>query len=245
MGNDVAAALRAGVERVDAVEIDPAILELGAALHPERPYNSPRVRLIADDARSVFAKSPDQYDMVVFGLLDSHTLLSSMSSLRLDSYVYTVESLRQARGLLAPGERVRPGDVRRAARLREALLALLLANNGERLDEAALAEVNEAAGRSRVSPALEGAGAWRLSPAGGGVDRALGELLGIVFRSMSAGTWSRLKACPDPSCRWAFYDHSRNRSGRWCKMAECGNRAKARAFRERQRTVGRPARQSR
>jgi SAM-dependent methyltransferase len=103
MGNDVAAALRHGAEQVDAVEIDPAILELGRDLHPEQPYSSPRVRLIADDARSWFARGGEQYDMVVFGLLDSHTLLSSMSSLRLDNYVYTRESIQQAKALLAPG----------------------------------------------------------------------------------------------------------------------------------------------
>lgn len=103
MGNDVAAALRHGASRVDAVEIDPAILELGRTLHPERPYGSPRVRLFNEDARAFFARSSEQYDLIVFGLLDSHTLLASLSSLRLDSYVYTVESLQQARAHLAPG----------------------------------------------------------------------------------------------------------------------------------------------
>jgi hypothetical protein len=106
MGNDVAAAVRNGAERVDAVEIDPVIVELGRQLHPERPYASPRVRVIVDDARSVFARSDEQYDMIVFGQLDSHTLLSSMSSLRLDSYVYTVEALEHARRRLAPGGHV-------------------------------------------------------------------------------------------------------------------------------------------
>ena len=57
---------------------------------------------------------------------------------------------------------------------------------------------------------------------------------------MVEGTWHRLKACPNPDCEWAFYDRSRNRSSRWCVMSECGNRAKARTFRERQR---RPDRQ--
>jgi hypothetical protein len=106
MGNDVAAALRAGAQRVDAVEIDPAILDLGRELHPERPYGSPRVRAINDDARAYLARTDEQYDLIVFGLLDSHTLLSSMSSLRLDSYVYTLESLEQARAHLAPGGHV-------------------------------------------------------------------------------------------------------------------------------------------
>jgi SAM-dependent methyltransferase len=106
MGNDVAAALRYGAERVDAVEIDPAILDLGRDLHPEQPYSSPRVRRVNDDARSYFARTDERYDLIVFGLIDSHTLLSSMSSLRLDSYVYTVESFEQARSLLAPGGHV-------------------------------------------------------------------------------------------------------------------------------------------
>jgi SAM-dependent methyltransferase len=103
MGNDVAAALRHGAQRVDAVEIDPAILALGRELHPGRPYGSPRVRAINDDARAYLTRTDEQYDLIVFGLLDSHTLLSSLSSLRLDSYVYTSESLRQARAHLAPG----------------------------------------------------------------------------------------------------------------------------------------------
>ena len=51
---------------------------------------------------------------------------------------------------------------------------------------------------------------------------------------MADGTWSRLKACRAGTCRWAFYDHTRNRSGVWCTMDVCGNRTKVRSFRERQ-----------
>ncbi len=96
MGNDVAAALRNGAGSVDAVDIDPAILALGRQLHPEAPYSNPRVKLIVNDARSFFKTNSGRYDMVVFGLLDSYTLLSSLSSVTLDSFVYTLESLRQA-----------------------------------------------------------------------------------------------------------------------------------------------------
>ena len=102
-GNDVAAALRAGMGRVDAVEIDPAILDLGFELHPEQPYDDPRVTAIVDDARSFFNKTDAQYDLVVFGFLDSHTLLSSLSSVRLDSFVYTIESFKQAQSHLKEG----------------------------------------------------------------------------------------------------------------------------------------------
>ncbi len=103
MGNDAAAALRNGAAHVDAVEIDPAILALGRKLHPEWPYSDSRVATIVDDARSFFKKSSEHYDIVAFGLLDSHTLLSGLSSVRLDSFVYTLESFRQVREHLKDG----------------------------------------------------------------------------------------------------------------------------------------------
>ena len=102
-GNDVAAALRAGASHVDAVDIDPAIVAMGRRHHPERPYDDPRVQIIINDARDAFRRlQPQSYDVVVFGLLDSHTQLAS-SSVRLDNYVFTLESLQEARGLVRPG----------------------------------------------------------------------------------------------------------------------------------------------
>jgi SAM-dependent methyltransferase len=102
-GNDVAAALRAGVARVDAIEIDPAILLAGQKGHPERPYLDGRVRPIVTDARSFLRTTHEAYDLLVYGLLDSHILLSHASSVRLDSFVYTVEAFREARARLRPG----------------------------------------------------------------------------------------------------------------------------------------------
>ncbi len=101
-GNDVAAALRHGVAQIDAVEIDPVIIDLGKRYHPEHPYDSPRVTVYNDDARAFFKKTNQQYDLIIFGFLDSHTLLSSFSSLRLDNFVYTRESFREAGRLLRP-----------------------------------------------------------------------------------------------------------------------------------------------
>jgi spermidine synthase len=102
-GNDVAAALRAGAKRVDAVDIDPAIVAMGRRSHPERPYDDPRVHVIIDDARHAFRElPPGSYDAVVFGLLDSHTQLG-MSSVRLDNYVFTRESFAAAARLVRPG----------------------------------------------------------------------------------------------------------------------------------------------
>jgi len=99
-GNDVAAALRAGAQHVDAVEIDPEILRLGR-LHPERPYSSPRVTVHIDDARSFLARTTARYDRIVYGLIDSHVLLSHGANVRLDSYVFTREGFEQARAHLA------------------------------------------------------------------------------------------------------------------------------------------------
>ncbi len=99
-GNDIAAALRAGFQHVDAVELDPAIMKLGQMYHPEKPYESPKVNGIVDDARSFLRNSRGLYDLVVFALLDSH--IGQESGLRVDSYVYTVEALKEARQRLKP-----------------------------------------------------------------------------------------------------------------------------------------------
>ncbi len=97
-GNDVAAALRRGFDSVVAIDIDPAILQTGARLHPERPYSDPRVQRVTDDARAYFGRLSEQrrFDVVCYGLLDSHAMFSSMSSLRLDNFVYTEEGLAAA-----------------------------------------------------------------------------------------------------------------------------------------------------
>jgi spermidine synthase len=99
-GNDVAAALRCGAKHVDAVEIDPAIAKLGGEFHPENPYGSDKVSLIVDDARQYLKKTKKHYDVIVFGLLDSHTAISQASQLRTDSYIYTVEAFKEVRDRL-------------------------------------------------------------------------------------------------------------------------------------------------
>ena len=101
-GNDVAAALRSGAEHVEAIEIDPAIQLTGKLSHPEKPYNDARVHAVVNDARSFLRTTEQKFDLVVYGMLDSHTLLSQGSSVRLDSFVYTVEGLREARARLKP-----------------------------------------------------------------------------------------------------------------------------------------------
>jgi len=103
-GNDAAAALRAGFAHVSCVEIDPVILRLGREKHPEQPYTRPNVRLINNDARAYFEQNhTDQYDVVCYGLVDSHAMFSALSTLRLDNYLYTVEGLRSGWKHVAPG----------------------------------------------------------------------------------------------------------------------------------------------
>ena len=76
-------------------------------------------------------------------------------------------------------------------------------------------------------------GAAGLAPAGD--DALVADLLAEVHRAHAAGEWPRLKACANPDCQWVYYDGSRNRSGRWCSMNECGDVMKARAYRQRSR----------
>ena len=102
-GTDVAAALKHGARRVDAVDIDPTILRLGRELHPDRPYLDPRVTVVNDDARHFLRTTGRTYDLVVFALIDSLTMQSSFSGVRLESYMFTEESFRAVRDRLAPG----------------------------------------------------------------------------------------------------------------------------------------------
>jgi spermine/spermidine synthase len=99
-GVDVEAALLSGARHIDAVEIDPVIIELGRKYNASKSYNDPRVVVHNTDARGYFKQTRQTYDMVVFGFLDSQSLFSQMSNIRLDGYVYTRESFREAFGLL-------------------------------------------------------------------------------------------------------------------------------------------------
>jgi predicted RNA-binding Zn ribbon-like protein len=152
------------------------------------------------------------------------------------------EGLREwlaERELLAPSETVTDGDVRRAIELREGLRALLLANNDGELEERAVTSLNRAAARAGMRVRFDPTGMPGLEPDATGVDAALARLLAIVATARADGTWPRLKACREDTCQWAFYDQSKNRSGRWCTMDVCGNRSKARAYRTR-RGAGAP-----
>lgn len=164
-GNDVAAALRNGARTVDAVEIDPTILALGQRFHPEAPYGAERVRLFNSDARAFFRQTDGRYDLVIFGFLDSHTMFSSLSSLRLDNYVYTVESFREAIQRLTP----------------RGLIALsFTADAGEWIAQRLLHTVQEAWGQEPLA-LHNGRDSGITIVAGPGLDREVaGRLEGIV-----------------------------------------------------------------
>jgi predicted RNA-binding Zn ribbon-like protein len=142
-----------------------------------------------------------------------------------------------ARGLVEKGTAARPADVRRAVALREALRELLLSNNdGRPVPPEAARVLEETSARARPRLRVDSRGAARLEAAGTGVDAALGRLVIIVYQAMETGAWPRLKACRSDTCKWAFYVHSKNRSGHWCSMAACGSQHKARSYRERKRS---------
>jgi predicted RNA-binding Zn ribbon-like protein len=143
------------------------------------------------------------------------------------------QSWLEAHGLDGDEDSVDEEDRQRLIAVREALRALLDANNaGSQPPADALSVLNEQSAEAAVALRFDAEGAALVTSCGG-VDSAIARLLSIVHDSMNDGTWRRLKACPAEDCRWAFYDHSRNRSGTWCEIGKCGNRAKARRFRER------------
>ena len=102
-GNDVAVALAQGAKRIDAVEIDPVIQDLGSRYHPSHPYQDPRVTVHIDDGRAFIEREKGQYDLILFALPDSLTLFAGQGSLRLENFLFTTESMTRVRELLRPG----------------------------------------------------------------------------------------------------------------------------------------------
>lgn len=152
------------------------------------------------------------------------------------------EALRSwlvAHGLLDPGVTVDAAGVRRARRWREALRRLGLANHDGVPDAAAAEEVDDLLRQCGLVVRVGGDGGARLEAAGPGLDTALGRLAAAFYRATIDGTWARFKVCSNDTCRWAFYDHSRNHSGRFCGTA-CSNMVSARAYRRRRSAASPP-----
>ena len=153
----------------------------------------------------------------------------------LDSEQATATWLRES-GLASPKLEVSGELLDPARRLRETVRRLLAANEQGTVDRQAAKSLAQLAGLHQVPLTANAAGELDLdlSPAES-TDALLSRLLGIIFQAQAIGTWPRLKLCENSECAWAFYDNSRNRSGSWCRMGQCGNRLKNRAYRERQR----------
>ena len=143
------------------------------------------------------------------------------------------------RHLLSEQERFTNVDRETYLGLRDAIRNLILAGDDEAVsptDAGVLDRIGLAAG---LHPHFHAAHAPTLEPREGtGVAAASGAIGAISFVSAFDGSFDHLKLCADETCRSVFYDRSKNRSGRWCSMSTCGNRAKVRAWRERQRADG-------
>ena len=143
------------------------------------------------------------------------------------------------RRLIRRSQSVTERDLERAIRLREALRQGVLANNRkEAVSGRRMQELNGLARDVCLVVTFDGDGSVRLDPSANGAAAGLARILAAVFVSMVTGRWVRLKGCANDACQWTFYDASKNRSSRWCQMADCGNDAKGRAYRARRRSGG-------
>lgn len=143
----------------------------------------------------------------------------------------TLKEWLVARGLLEPADELGEPDLKHAIALREAMRGVVGANSGLPVYPVDVATLNEAAAASRLRMRFASDGRPRLEPDVTGAVGAMGRLVAALYAGMQDEGWHRLKLCGAPTCRWAFYDSSKNHSSRWCTMAACGNRAKARRFR--------------
>ena len=141
-----------------------------------------------------------------------------------------------ARGLMAPDQRAGEADLKHAVAVREAIRGAIGVNSGGSIYPVEVATLNGAVSASRLLPRFGPGGKARLEAHAEGVEGALGRIVAALFAAMNEENWNRLKLCDSSTCRWAFYDQSKNQSSRWCRMASCGNRQKAKRFRERAKT---------
>lgn len=122
---------------------------------------------------------------------------------------------------------LREGDRRRLVIFREALRAVIAGRDHDGVDPTDQDVVNEAAREAMLTVVFDRRGRAALEPVVPGLDALVARLVADITAASMAGTWVRLKVCPRTACGWAFYDASKNRSGRWCAMAVCGNRTKS------------------
>lgn len=136
--------------------------------------------------------------------------------------------------LIASTTPIADADVHQATAVRDALIRLIETRMGDgTVDAGALDVINRSMRSAQMSVSFGPEGRARLEPLAPSVDGALGKLIAIVFEAMTDGTWENLKMCRGSGCSWAFFDRSKNHSGTWCDISNCGNIAKARSYRAR------------
>jgi hypothetical protein len=145
-----------------------------------------------------------------------------------------LETFLRDRGLLDGSESFTEADRQSALALIDALHAMVDSNAGQPMTAERIAAVDDLGRRAGLHPSLGADGPAIVQSRAGAVG-ALGRLIAIAFLARLDGSWGHLRSCASEDCRAVFYDRSKNRSGRWCSMTRCGNRAKVRAWRERQR----------
>jgi predicted RNA-binding Zn ribbon-like protein len=148
----------------------------------------------------------------------------------------TLQAWLVARGLLDSSEAADASDLKHAIALREAIRNVIGGNSGSRIYPVDIATLNRAATASGLRMRFGADGRARLEPESRGVVGAMGRIVATLYGAMEDPDWTRLKLCSSSTCRWAFYDRSKNHSSRWCTMASCGNREKARRFRSQSKT---------
>lgn len=141
------------------------------------------------------------------------------------------------RGLLAPEERFTEADRETYLELNRALRGLISTTDGEPLSPADADVIDRLGVEAGLHPHFHAEHEPTLEPRTEGVGAAFGTIVAIAFVASFDGTFAHLKTCASQDCRAVFYDRSKNHSGRWCSMDVCGNRAKVRAWRERQKVA--------
>jgi predicted RNA-binding Zn ribbon-like protein len=203
---------------------------------PDGPSAGPAARGLEERQPGDRAAAPGEL-AVVQAFINSHYDLAHEPGADLFATPAGVADWLAGHGLMLAGSRLTGEDRDRAVAVREALRALAAANADAREQAVGPARraLNSAAATIPMRLHFGSEGPWPVPAGHGSFDSALGTVLAIAARAMTGGSWARLKMCPGEDCGWVFYDHSRNGSGRWCSMAVCGGRAKARAHYHRRR----------
>jgi predicted RNA-binding Zn ribbon-like protein len=130
------------------------------------------------------------------------------------------------RKLVSIDAQLHPADLSAAITVREGLRAVLLGHAGHPSDPTAVSALNQTLADVPVRITFADGSYSLVGASSTPLGEALGQLADAIRQCAEDGAWPRLKVCARDTCRWAFYDASRNRVRRWCSMAGCGNHIK-------------------